>query len=179
MYLSQIALLTPALRSQPHHRLVMAGFPETDAPSPRATWQILYRAEGDRLLVQSAIAPNWSNSLPPSVPVATKNIEPRYEAGCRYRFRLAFNSVARCDGADKFISPNDWFARRDLGGDISYGAPTVETVADVSSTGHRVVLRRATVDGTILVTDVDRLTHVVCEGIGRGRAYGCGLLSVA
>jgi CRISPR system Cascade subunit CasE len=178
MYLSRISL-TPALRSQPHHRLVMAGFPETDAPSPRASWQILYRAEGDRLLVQSAIAPDWSNVLPPSVPVATKQVEPRYEAGCRYRFRLAFNSVSRYKGNDKFLDPVDWLTRRDFGGEITHGTPTVETVSDVSSTGHRVVLRRATVDGTILVTDVDRLMHVVTHGIGRGRAYGCGMLSVA
>jgi CRISPR system Cascade subunit CasE len=157
----------------------MSGFPETDAPSPRATWQILYRAEGESLLVQSAIAPNWSNSLPPSVPVATKNIEPCYEAGCRYRYRLAFNSVSRRDGVDRSIEPSDWLTRRDLGGDISYGPPSVETVADVSSTGHRVILRRATVDGIITVADVDRLMHVIRHGIGRGRAYGCGLLSVA
>lgn len=42
-----------------------------------------------------------------------------------------------------------------------------------------VTLRTARFDGILRVTDVDHIRVALAQGIGRGKAYGCGLLSLA
>jgi len=34
-------------------------------------------------------------------------------------------------------------------------------------------------DGEAVISDVDAVRHAVLNGIGRGKSYGCGLLSLA
>jgi CRISPR system Cascade subunit CasE len=34
-------------------------------------------------------------------------------------------------------------------------------------------------DGLAVITDPEHVRAAVCEGIGRGKSYGCGLLSLA
>ncbi|NNM46437.1 type I-E CRISPR-associated protein Cas6/Cse3/CasE [Knoellia koreensis] len=46
-------------------------------------------------------------------------------------------------------------------------------------TRHKVTLDRATFEGRLIVTDADRLREVLVGGLGRGKAYGCGLLTLA
>lgn len=45
--------------------------------------------------------------------------------------------------------------------------------------GGSVFVRTARFDGRLEVTDVDALRCTLTQGIGRARAYGCGLLSLA
>ena len=45
--------------------------------------------------------------------------------------------------------------------------------------GPRVTIRTARFDGRLEVTDAELLRRTLLEGIGRARAYGCGLLSLA
>jgi CRISPR system Cascade subunit CasE len=45
--------------------------------------------------------------------------------------------------------------------------------------GHRVVIGMATFEGVLEVTDVDALSRTLTRGIGRAKAYGCGLLTLA
>ena len=40
-------------------------------------------------------------------------------------------------------------------------------------------LRVATFEGVLEIRDVNRLRQVLCDGIGRAKAYGCGLLTLA
>ena len=40
------------------------------------------------------------------------------------------------------------------------------------------LLREATYEGVLTVTDVDKFKELLCNGIGRGKAYGMGLLTV-
>ncbi|MDR4534009.1 type I-E CRISPR-associated protein Cas6/Cse3/CasE [Glutamicibacter sp. PS] len=42
----------------------------------------------------------------------------------------------------------------------------------------RVTLRQAQFDGVLEVTDVARLRKALTHGIGRGKAYGCGLMTL-
>jgi CRISPR system Cascade subunit CasE len=50
-----------------------------------------------------------------------------------------------------------------------------------TDTGPRrdVHLRTATYDGLLDVTDPDALRRTLTGGIGHGKAYGCGLLTLA
>lgn len=45
--------------------------------------------------------------------------------------------------------------------------------------GRQVTLSVATYDGTLTVTDPDRLREAMVNGIGRAKGYGCGLLTLA
>jgi len=45
--------------------------------------------------------------------------------------------------------------------------------------GSRVSLSTATFEGSLSVTDPDLLRSAMVDGIGRARAYGCGLLTLA
>ncbi|WP_291792981.1 type I-E CRISPR-associated protein Cas6/Cse3/CasE [Brevibacterium sp.] len=44
---------------------------------------------------------------------------------------------------------------------------------------RRVSLRTARFEGTLRVTDAELFRRTLTQGIGRGRAYGCGLLTLA
>ncbi|MEI5100877.1 type I-E CRISPR-associated protein Cas6/Cse3/CasE [Streptomyces sp. PmtG] len=45
--------------------------------------------------------------------------------------------------------------------------------------GNRVHHHRVRFDGTATIIDPGLLQHAIRDGIGRGKAYGCGLLSIA
>lgn len=44
---------------------------------------------------------------------------------------------------------------------------------------HRVVIGTATFEGVLEVADVEKLSRTLTRGIGRAKAYGCGLLTLA
>lgn len=44
---------------------------------------------------------------------------------------------------------------------------------------HQVTLTRVQFDGVLEITDVAQLRSALTNGIGRGKAYGCGLLTLA
>lgn len=174
MYLSKIHCQTES-----PHRLVMAGFPDSDSDTPRSDWNILYRIEkADLVLVQSEIAPDWSKVLPRQK-FQVKQYLPHIENGENLLFRLAFNSIARQNGKDRSIPPEQWLSKRDLGASLQVQSSALTKIRDRSSTGHPVTLNCCTVNGTLTVDCVERFSDVIRSGIGRGRAYGCGLLSIA
>jgi CRISPR system Cascade subunit CasE len=43
---------------------------------------------------------------------------------------------------------------------------------------HRLTITACTFDGTLEVADAQRFLSAVRAGVGRARAYGCGLLSL-
>ena len=45
--------------------------------------------------------------------------------------------------------------------------------------GKRMTLVRAQYDGVLRVTDANALRHALACGIGHGKAFGCGLLTLA
>ena len=47
------------------------------------------------------------------------------------------------------------------------------------SGGHRVTIGYATFEGVLQVTDTESLRRALVSGIGRAKAYGCGLLTLA
>ncbi|GHI41124.1 type I-E CRISPR-associated protein Cas6/Cse3/CasE [Streptomyces violascens] len=44
---------------------------------------------------------------------------------------------------------------------------------------HRVILKTVTYDGRLEVTDPQALRHVLTQGLGKAKAYGCGLMTLA
>lgn len=88
---------------------------------------------------------------------------------CGFELRTTATG-ARDDGVDLDV-PDVTVTRRE---DLSFSRRS----EDGDSTG-RVTLRTATFDGSLRVTDASALRHALTHGIGRARAYGCGLLTLA
>ena len=44
---------------------------------------------------------------------------------------------------------------------------------------NEVTLSTTMYDGALTVTDADRMRAALCQGIGRAKGFGCGLLTVA
>lgn len=86
----------------------------------------------------------------------------------------------------------DWFLQRAAGEDTPWGFTVGDRLTSsvrlvgrerISFRKHRqgpwVTLDTATFEGVLRVTDVSRFREVLLGGLGRGKAYGCGLLTVA
>lgn len=132
----------------------------------------------------------------------TADYEPFLDAlaeGQRWRFRLTANpvrSVARERGQRGRIQPHitadqqlDWLAQRaldhgfridgDLEGQTGVTRRERGSFHRGSGTGRRATLSRAQFDGLLDVTDRERLRTVLTHGLGRAKAYGCGLMTLA
>lgn len=174
------------------HRAVMRLFPETlpgTAGERRADANILYRLDeqpGEPLVIVQSDVP--FETLPVdarsmNVPVPSWDIP----VGTLVRFRVAVNPVARrtVDGRarTRVVTPDEtltWLTRR-----IGHCMDNVEIVDEIrtettaTSHGRSVPPRLAvsTLDGFATVTDSDAFADLRRRGVGREKAYGCGLMS--
>lgn len=159
------------------HRLVMRGFPDG---KDRAECAALYRVEPDgAVLVQSAVRPDWSAVLPAGA-VQTRQFEITPADGI---FRIAINPIAVRQRRRIPVSAADWLTARAerLGARFDIKSVDYATVHDYSVQSgrqHHITTEVATVTGLIQVVDADALAAAMRSGIGRARAYGCGLLSI-
>jgi CRISPR system Cascade subunit CasE len=204
MYLSKLLLnsqKTSVLRelSNAHkfHQRIMQAFPDEESrENPREDWHILFRQEPDSnvVLVQSAIEPDWSK-LPDGY--LRKSSEPKpfnlspevLSAGNVFQFRLRANPSKRDSKTRKTIGfyrrPDQlaWLERqadrcgfRLLSADV-IPSPNVFKKKKKGSAPIRITT--ALFQGVLEVTAPEPFVSTVQQGLGRGKSYGCGLLSLA
>ena len=120
----------------------------------------------------------------------------RLMAGQQYHFKLTANptrTVTDTNGKKRRkaeIGPRNqlqWLVSRgeDMGAD--FGSSADEATAMVTRSqklnfpnkGNRITVISCTYEGTLKVTDPKKLQQVLTEGVGRAKAYGCGLLTLA
>jgi CRISPR system Cascade subunit CasE len=160
------------------------------------------------ILVQSAVKPDWDYAFQNArfllaAPAEVKAYEPGFAVGQRLRFRLAANPTRKLsqhslerDGkpvkkesigkrvpvpADQLF---DWLARRADARGFSIQKETTTVQAGYTfeskardSKGQR--LRSVRYEGILTVTDSDKFRNTLVSGIGPGKAFGFGLVSVA
>ncbi len=160
------------------------------------------------ILAQSAVKPDWDYAFQNAgfllaAPAEVKVYEPGFAAGQRLRFRVAANPTRKLsqhsrerDGkpvTEKWIGkrvpvPADqlhrWLARQAIvaGFSIDNESTTVQAgYIFVSKTrdGKGQRLRSVRYDGILEITDADKFRNTLLCGIGPGKAFGFGLLSVA
>ena len=164
------------------HKDVMRAFPDSVSSSPRNDWTVLFRSELDQdlTLVQSSIEPRWSDLF--SRGYKTKKFEiPLFEVDAALRFRLALSPVKRTRGsAESLVTAQEWLDRRidRFGAEFRCLHQRSHSVRD-RSRGQQVFVPLAYVSGTLQVIDPERFRDAVANGVGRSKAYGAGLLSVA
>jgi len=180
------------------HQRIMQGFPDESREQPRFDWHILYRYEPDNLavLVQSTIQPDW-NQLPEdylqevkchSAEVMAAMVQ-NLKSGRRLQFRLRANPSKRDAKTGKVLGifrqadQVNWLDRK--GTQHGFRTHGIDTVSSPNILGFKgkgkppIKITTVLYQGVLEILDVDLFTRALVEGIGRGRSYGCGLLSIA
>lgn len=168
----------------------------------RAAGGVLYRIEetatAPRILVQTQVKPD-PEQLPDGYGTArTRELDALLHwlhPGALVRYRLAASTV-RSKARTREIIPlrgaaaDDWWTARAPAAGLalqslasrSPGDP-VGRKTDDNENGtartHRIRHTLTQFDGTATVTDPGALATAITAGIGRGKSYGCGLLSIA
>lgn len=186
---------------QAMHAAVLSGFPPGIDPG-----RVLWRLDGVgtpqiALWIVSKAAPDLTHleeqagwpSQPTTRSVDYTPVLAALEAGQRWGFRLTANPTHRAsvEGRKMILAhvtaqqQADWLAARadQLGIQLDAGgAPTFTVVGRDLKRFRRqdstVTLSTATYQGTLVVTDPDRLRAAMTEGVGRAKGYGCGLLTL-
>jgi CRISPR system Cascade subunit CasE len=181
------------------HRSIMQGFPDEDRDNPRADWNVLFRQEPDSnvILVQSnaqtAIKPDWTK-LPPDY-LMDHHIKPfelqpqQLRYGQTLQFRLKANPSKREKETGRllglFFQPDQvaWLERQARRHGFSVQGVDVIPTPDVFGLKAKgkppIKIFTVLYQGILQVEDPTLLVEAIQQGIGRGRSYGCGLLSIA
>ncbi len=185
------------------HRTVMAAF--ADGCRERGE-RVLYRLDPLRgeaalvLLVQSHAEPDWGflRGEPGARGYlaegwgenpAVKRFRPRFSAGQVLAFRLRANPTVRRAGKRLGLYRDEeqlaWLKRK---GEAAGFAPLAVRVSCEDLVGgtmrragaeHRLKLLSVRFDGHLRVSDPERLARAMEAGIGSGKGFGFGLLSLA
>lgn len=190
------------------HAAVLAGFPDP-APTltGRVLWRLDRDRHAPKLVIVSPTRPDLTHLAEqagwPTIEEGwtTRPYQPlldRIAQGQRYAFRLTANpthSVREAPGERgkprghlTVAQQENWLLGRQERG----GFAIAETVDDQPALVVRdrrlltfrrreteVILRVATYEGTLTVTDRDAFVSLLCRGIGRAKGYGCGLMTLA
>lgn len=182
------------------HKTLMSAFPNLNGQG-RLKTNLLFRIEpSGPIIVQSTMKPDWCN-LGSSYAASEKIIdleELSFQPGSVLNFRLTANPVWRRPGnknpiplreeyTQEYISKYnldkspptviDWIKRKrsdDLGFEVIACSTSFPTLSN-----HKVKISYCTFDGQLRITNRQSFVHTLKIGIGKEKAYGCGLLSVA
>jgi CRISPR system Cascade subunit CasE len=159
------------------------------------------------LLVQSERAPDWERACdlyPSAMQCAfVKEFDPECPVGRRFRFRLRANPTRLCTFEETTKRPGkrrigiyreeeqrEWFAQIATRGGFRVNVETVQIVPRGRLTGvkpaappdnreHQVQCHVVDFDGMLTVMEDAVFALSLRNGVGRGKAWGCGLLSLA
>ena len=190
------------------HAAVQAAFPESLQPptAGRILWRLDHGAHDAILYIVSPAKPDLTHLVEtigrPTYGWQTRDYAPfldRLTAGDRWAFRLLANPVHNARPADgtqrgkRFghvtaAQQTDWFHRqaRRHGFEVaanSTGQPDLllrsRRTLRFDRQGQVVTLTTAIFEGHLIVESPSALRAALTNGIGPGKAYGCGLLTLA
>lgn len=131
------------------------------------------------------------SNRPPKTPaygrVETRTLERSYLDFSTYRFEIVVNPVRRNNQTRKIMPVRGraaiarWFM--DKAPSWGFTVPELslqvaEITVDTFKAKEMITLGKARLTGVLHVTDRERFVQSVCQGIGRGKAFGCGLLQI-
>lgn len=203
MYLTQLRLDPRSAQARrdladPYdmHRTLTRAFVENEIQAPP---RFLWRVEPGNawaqpvLLVQSAHSADWSclqtlpgylqhGQLPETKSV---DVDQLLHSGDRYRFRLLANPTVTREGKRYGLVGEDaqlaWLKRQGErhGFAIEAALVTSSNLAGGRKGQARMSLLCVCFDGVLQLANRDLLSRALEAGIGPGKAFGCGLLSLA
>ncbi|MFT4192233.1 MAG: type I-E CRISPR-associated protein Cas6/Cse3/CasE [Comamonas sp.] len=176
------------------HRTLVRAFvaDETQTP-PRFLWRLETQAgwSDPQLIVQAVQPGNWAHLddaggyLKKAVETKVVEVQRLLQADARYRFRLQANPTVTREGKRHGVvgeeAQLEWLKRQGERWGFHVEAALV-TASDrlASRKGQtRIILQRAWFEGILQARNVAVLSDALHAGIGPGKAFGCGLLSLA
>ena len=205
MYLSRVELdpirrstMTALAAPQKFHGAVESAF---SGERRRRLWRLDRLGEKLYLLLLSEEMPDLSGVVEQfgtGAAPESRNYDPllaRITPGSRWQFRLAANPTKSCKDAQRPAArgtvaahcttqyQKQWLLDRAAkhGFAVSEGsfAVTRKQTYHFKKNGTRpVTLLAVTYEGILQVTDPEAFKALLCEGVGRGKAYGLGLMTI-
>jgi CRISPR system Cascade subunit CasE len=188
------------------HRRLMSMFPDGIGSDARAKLGVLFRAEdtptGTHILLQSTYQPDiarlpdgygtaLSRPLDPLLDALRPDLAVRYRCvaspvrkpGATTRAAYGLPAVVALSGA----AADEWWARQSESCGLRVLDLTSQPLDTIRGTRgrrgaaakERISHNRTRFVGRAIITDPELLRTKIVEGIGRAKAYGCGLLSIA
>ncbi|AJE83982.1 hypothetical protein SLNWT_3606 [Streptomyces albus] len=186
------------------HRRLMSLFPDDLGPDPRRRLGLLHRVDdargGPAILLQSAHQPDLTKlpdgygrsatrSLDPLLGLLRGGLQIHYRCtasavrkpGATTRSRYKLPEVVALHGADA----EEWWQRQADTAGLKLLSLLSQPLDDATGTRsgqkdrQRIRHSRTRFDGVAVIVDPDQLRTKLTAGIGRGKAYGCGLLTLA
>jgi CRISPR system Cascade subunit CasE len=183
------------------HAAVEAAFPACASADKRNLWRIDRLSDALYLLVLSRQQPDfthmaeqfgWPDSGRKGESYAYDAFLERIAAGQNWRFRLCANPVHSVQSEERergkvyshvtAEQQKQWLAdRAEKNGFTLDGLFEVvkRDIKRFSRGGRTVTLGTATFEGILAVKDAALLRNALTRGIGRAKAYGCGLMTLA
>ncbi|TXS52765.1 type I-E CRISPR-associated protein Cas6/Cse3/CasE [Streptomyces sp. t39] len=188
------------------HKRMLQMFPDGVQGPARFTFGILFRAEetprGPQILLQSHMQPNPSRLPDGYGSIETRSLDTllsHLQKGMVVNYRCVANPVrkprATTRQADSLppivaLSGNaaiEWWERQSNASGLEPLNINAHPLAMVrgrrgsegAAAEQRIQHARTQFDGTARILDAEMLREKLAKGIGRGKAYGCGLLSIA
>lgn len=176
-----------------HRTLVRAFVADDQQAPPRFLWRLETPANWNEpvLLVQSCHPADWSGleAVPGYLrqPARSKvvRLEELLAVGARYRFRLLANpTVTRAGKRHGLVGEEAqlaWLGRQGerLGFSVETALTAASDVLHSRKGATRISLQRVCYEGILLAQDTAALAGALQNGVGPGKAFGCGLLSLA
>jgi CRISPR system Cascade subunit CasE len=164
-----------------HHR-VMSLLPDDLGPVPRKRAGVLFRVDdtpaGPVILVQTTMRPDPHRLPDGYATAATREITPLLDAlrpDKTVHYRIAAKIVALSG-----VAAERWWQghaeRHGLRLLASHAEPQPPAVGAGTARIRHSIMR---FDGQAMVDDPDKVRQAILDGIGRGKSFGCGLLTVA
>lgn len=182
------------------HKFVMKAFPRSQSDKARSNFGVLWATlpGSSSLVVRAKERPNvhaWNSvdsDTDRSSVVDGGQVSFPDGSASEYLFTAVINPTKRQllrnkpDGRYKargklvVVDPIEWFVAQGASRGFSVHPTEVIELSSVTyplpGKGEEAKLHISTLSGVLRVTDIDKLRHAWADGIGRGKAYGTGML---
>ena len=184
------------------HRTIMRAFPKD---INRKASAVLFRLDhvvnrlnpNPLILVQSIVKPEWdfleNIQYLADEKIQIKTYQPIIKTGNIYRFKIHANPTRRSSKTKKLIpivkeeELLEWIAAKgkqngflpDLSSILIRKNPLIQLYKKNGDENQCISLAVTAFSGFLKITDPEKFTTGLTKGIGRGRSFGCGLLSIA
>ncbi|WP_111746057.1 type I-E CRISPR-associated protein Cas6/Cse3/CasE [Salinisphaera orenii] len=173
-----------------HRSLVRAFATDGNGTPPRFLWRLEPESAWREpvVLVQSNHEPDWSafpmpGYLQKTIEAKTVDLNDVLVTDRRYRFRLFANPTVTQRGKRYGVANEndqlDWLGRQGHKAGFTVDTALVTSTNVLGVRGGKICLRQACFEGILSVVEPSSLRATIERGIGPGKAFGLGLLSVS
>jgi len=173
------------------HRTIMRAFPDGIEGPGRTLFRIERKESLVTVIVQSKKQPDWKKLNTPNDyfirPPQSKTFDPTFYEGQQLIFRLMANPTVKRDGKRWGLvreeEQRQWIERKASQGGFSIMSLRVvqQNVVEGEKKADKrgLTFTSITYEGTLSIVDPEKFRDTLENGVGSGKGFGFGLLSVA